>query len=60
MNASRIIWQVNPHSLSYQLMTLTSVSSTTRVIAASTTEARGSPMMSADTTGLSATPRIPR
>ena len=60
MNASRIIWQVNPHSLSYQLMTLTRVPSTTRVIATSTTEARGSPMMSAETTGSSATPRIPR
>src|SRR6185437_16998047 len=60
VNASRIIWQVNPHSLSYQLMTLTRIPSTTLVIAASTNAARGSPMLSAETTGSSATPRILR
>ena len=48
---SRIIWLVKPHSLSYQAMTLTNVPSTTHVRSRSTTAARGSPTMSAETMG---------
>src|SRR5438067_2063534 len=44
LRASRIIWWVNPHSLSYQAITLTSVPSTTTVSSRSTTAARGSGM----------------
>src|SRR5918994_1040711 len=54
--ASRIIWWVKPHSLSYQAITLTRVPSTTVVSSRSTTAARGSPTMSADTSGSSETP----
>src|SRR5215217_3896302 len=56
LRASRIIWWVKPHSLSYQAMTLTSVPSTTLVSSRSMTAARGSPTMSAETSGSSETP----
>jgi hypothetical protein len=46
-------------SLSYQAITLTNVASTTRVSSRSMTAARGSPTMSAETSGSSDTPRIP-
>ena len=59
LRASRIIWWVKPHSLSYQAITMTSVVSTTRVRSRSMTAARGSPTMSAETSGSAETPRIP-
>ena len=59
LRASRIIWWVKPHSLSYQAITLTSVPSTTRVRSRSMIAARGSPTMSAETSGSSETPRMP-
>ena len=59
LRASRIICWVKPHSLSYQAMTLTSVPSTTVVSSRSMMAARGSPTMSADTSGSSETPRMP-
>src|SRR5918993_4969789 len=57
--ATWIIWLVNPHSLSYQLITLTRLPPTTRVRSSWTMEARGSLTMSAETSGSSATARIP-
>ena len=49
-----------PHSLSYQAITLTKVPSTTWVESRSTIAARESPMMSAETSGSSEAPRMPR
>jgi hypothetical protein len=49
-----------PHSLSYQLKTLTKSPSTTWVIPRSITDARESLMMSDDTMGSSVTPTMPR
>src|SRR5690606_22381899 len=60
LRASRIIWWVKPHSLSYHAMTLTNVSSTTWVMSRSTMAACGSPTMSEDTSGSSETAMMPR
>ncbi len=48
---SRIIWLVNPHSLSYQVITLSKSPSTTRVMPRSTIEANGLFMISEETRG---------
>src|SRR5690606_41455156 len=48
-----------PHSLSYQATTLAKLPSITLVREASTMDERGSPIKSLDTSGSSATPRMP-
>ena len=58
--ASRIIWLVYPHSLSYHPIIFTRSLPTTLVMAKSTTVALGSMIMSEETRGISETPRTPQ
>jgi hypothetical protein len=58
--SSRTIWDVYPHSLSYQANTFTRSPSTTVVMLKSTIVARGSWMTSAETSWSSVAPRMPR